>query len=248
MTVSERLTRAKDKVQLIVDGLIHHIRLHENNALIVHSPLLTDQIPKSFAANAFNIVQESIFHYEIVRLCTFWDGIDLDKANIPTVVELVDDPNVLNEVAKARETDWLDVETRDLDPSADPAIQAQRKEGFRALNEEFAREQAAKAMQRLKEAISSTRNTLGSSKLKSAMNLRNKHLAHRLEKTREEKKGTVAPMMYGDERKLLAETITIVDGLHLSINGAGFTWDRTQEIARRNAEYLWQGCTIKVLR
>ena len=51
-----------------------------------------------------------------------------------------------------------------------------------------------------------------------------------------------------DEKDLLEKTIEIVDGLYSSINGAGFTWDESRDIARKNAHSLWAGCTIEMLR
>ena len=83
--------------------------------------------------------------------------------------------------------------------------------------------------------------------LRSARNFRDK-LAHQLEQTREEKKGTVALPKYGDERKLLGKTVTAVNRLYLSLNGAGFAWDSAKRMHRRNAESFWKGVTIEVLR
>lgn len=248
MTVSRRIELAKGKIQRMVDDLIHHISLHENNALISYSPLLTDQIPRSYAANAFNVVQESIHRYEIIRLCTFWDGIDLDKHNIPTAIELVDDPRIVDQIVEETEAHWTGIGASHVNPDPDPAIQAQVEAVIRAQNEKWAKEEASKAAHQLQEAISAARKTIGSQKLTSVMNLRHKHLAHRLSETREEKREIVAPMKFGDEKDLLEKTINIVDGLHLSINGSGFDWDGSREIARKNAASLWQGCTFKVLK
>jgi hypothetical protein len=57
---------------------------------------LSSQIPESYAANAFNVFQQSIHQFEIVRLCALWDSAELEKENIPTVVGLIDDAQVLN--------------------------------------------------------------------------------------------------------------------------------------------------------
>ena len=55
-------------------------------------------------------------------------------------------------------------------------------------------------------------------------------------------------MKLGYEKDLLEETIQIVDDLHFSINGAGFSWQKSRHIARKNAAALWEGCTFNVLR
>ena len=52
----ERFSKAQEKIQWMVDELIVLIALHENNHLITYSPLLSGQIPRSYAARAFNVV------------------------------------------------------------------------------------------------------------------------------------------------------------------------------------------------
>ena len=50
----------------------------------------------------------------------------------------------------------------------------------------------------------------------------------------------------GDEEGLLTATVEITDDLHLALNGAGFTWDSSRNIARKNAAALWKNCKFKV--
>jgi len=62
------------------------------------------------------------------------------------------------------------------------------------------------------------------------MNLRHKHLAHSLTETKLEKKaGRVAPMKYGDERKILLESLSIAEALHGWVS-KGFSFANSQEI------------------
>jgi hypothetical protein len=71
---------------------------------------------------------------------------------------------------------------------------------LRAGQEEWGREQGAKAVQRLVKVVQTARKTIDSAKLKSVLSTRHK-LTHRLKTTREEKRpGTVSPMKYGYER------------------------------------------------
>jgi hypothetical protein len=53
---------------------------------------------------------------------------------------------------------------------------------------------------------------------------------------------------YGDERKLLRRTITIVDHLYVSLNGTGFDWSSAKSMHKRNAEAFWKGVKIEVMR
>jgi len=242
MSASERVELAKSKIQRMVDALIQLIAIHENNALITYSPLLSVQIPKSHAANAFNVVQESIHFYEIVRLCTFWDGLDHDKSNIPTVVELVNNDEICKKVFDETKAHWTNIGTSHVDPDSDAATRAQVEKLVRASNEDFGHSEAEMAIERLRSSIKSARWTKHSRKLTNVMNMRDKHLAHQLEKTRAEGKGTVKPMKYGDEKDLLEKTIQVVGGLHLSINGADFDFSESTKIAQKRANALWSSC------
>jgi AbiU2 len=91
----ERIRFAKAKMKKVIDHFLFVIELHANNSFVVFSPLLASQIPNSYAANAFNVFQRSMYQIEIVRLCAIWDGIDVHKENIPTVVKLIDDHEVI---------------------------------------------------------------------------------------------------------------------------------------------------------
>jgi hypothetical protein len=72
-------------------------------------------------------------------------------------------------------------------------------------------------------------------------------LAHRLEKTRAEKgPGTVHPARYGDEKDLLKETINVIDGLYLSINGTNWDWENSRLISQKNARALWEHCSFDI--
>jgi hypothetical protein len=99
----------------------------------------------------------------------------------------------------------------------------------------------------LRKAIADVRKISKSPMLRSTMNVRHKHLAHSLTKTKLEKK-RVAPMKYGHDRKLLSKSLLIVEALHRSINRAGFTFANSQKIARSNPEARWKRCTFDIQR
>jgi hypothetical protein len=100
----------------------------------------------------------------------------------------------------------------------------------------------------LKETIIAVRVILASSQLGLVMNLRDKHLAHSLTKTRREQHGPIPPMKYGDETRLLEASIPIVERLFCWVNGKSFSIKDSQDIDRKNAEALWNGCKFNVLR
>jgi hypothetical protein len=51
----KRITEAKRLTKCVVDHLQYLLDIHENNAIVLYSDTLSKQIPKSYAANAFNI-------------------------------------------------------------------------------------------------------------------------------------------------------------------------------------------------
>ncbi len=249
LSESERVCLAKAKMPRLVDHLLYLLDIHENNALILYSDTLSSQIPTSHAANAFNTFQRGLHQFEVVRLCALWDGIGEQKENIPTVIELIDDPGIIECLARETVGFWQEMAHQEINPSEDPAIRAVAAEVMRQSNETFGQEQAQKARDSLRNAIDATHAIVHSAQRASIMNLRHKHLAHSLSLTRSEQKvGTIAPMKYGDETQLLEASLSIVEALYCWVNGISFCFKDSQNIARANAEALWSGCIFKVTR
>jgi hypothetical protein len=108
MSLDERIKLAKGKLPRLVDHVLYVLELHENNKIILYSPLLSKQIPQSYAAHAFNLFQCGLHQLEIVRLCALWDDVRLDKENIPTIVDLIDDERAIETLAAEIATHWDD--------------------------------------------------------------------------------------------------------------------------------------------
>jgi hypothetical protein len=184
-----RIELAKDKMPRVLDHLLYLLELHANNAHVVYSALLSSQIPQSFGANAFNIFRRSMHQFEIVRLCALWDSADPAKENIPTVIELIDDPTIINMLADETRSHWANEAMTLLNPSVEPTLNAAERNAVRQSELAFADDQAERARSELMRAIAQARVISGSPRLGSIMNIRDKHLAHSLEKTRREKHG-----------------------------------------------------------
>jgi hypothetical protein len=225
LSVHKRVALAKERTEKVVDHLRESILMHEANAIVVYSPILADQIPTSHAAHAFNQFQRSMHFFEIVRLCALWDTPGGNRESVPTVVQIVDDPAVMEELAAGIRTHW-----------------AKRPE----WDQRFGSERAALDIELLERTIERAKEVLSSKRLWSVKNMRDKSLAHSLTATRLELREPVAPMKYGDERWLFDESIAVVDGLHTAINSAGFMWESARETARRNARTLWEGCQFTI--
>jgi AbiU2 len=180
-------------------------------------------------------------HFEIVRLCALWDtpsanqkSIPPAEETIPTVVELINDPDVIDALAEEARTTAL-VGVRDPDLA-----------GVSQMIEERAQQSADEARAELQKCIKTGQEIERSPRLDSVRNLRNKHLAHSLSETRREQKVDVLPMKSGDEVNLLQDSIPLVRALHLWVNGRDFLFDDSRENARRNAEELWKNCAFNI--
>lgn len=249
LPLTDRITLAKKKTERVLDHLLYLLELHENNAFVVYSSALSSQIPRSYAANAFNVFQRAMYQFEIVRLCALWDRAEITKENIPIIAELIDHPDIIDTLAEETCSQHVNNTGTILNPSDDPELRKAEEEGLKQINERFGQEQAGKARAELTKAISQTREMLASQRLTSIMNLRDKHLVHSLSETRRERKtGPVLPMKYGDEREVLSCSLAIVEAFYCWVNGKGFSFDDSREIDRKNAEALWTRCTFDIVR
>jgi AbiU2 len=235
ITIAERVTLAKEKTERVVGHLLDVLELHENNAIALYSSTLSAQIPVSFAAHAFNVFQQGLHEIEIVRLCALWDQAKLKKENIPTVIKLIDHPDVIESLAQGISAFWKGHQ------GSVPAFAGAQSPAL------FGEGQAQKARIELPKVLADGRKIMASPKLTSIMNWRDKHLAHLLLQTwLEQKSGPIDPMKYRDEHELLDATVPIVDTLHCWVNGSNIAFDDFRRIARKNAEALWTACKFKI--
>jgi hypothetical protein len=225
MSVSERIRLAKEKTKRVVDHLHYLLELHENNAIVLYTRTLSQQIPTSFAANAFNVFQQGMYQFEIVRLCALWDHAASEKENIPTIVELINHPDVIEALAQETASHWQSED-----------------------DQQFAQQAAQKAHDELRKAIADSRAIIASGRHASIMNLRDKQLAHSLSTTRREKRGPLPPMKYGDEREMLDASLPIVEALYCWVNGTSLSFEDSRMIDRENAKALWDRCTFTIVR
>jgi hypothetical protein len=137
MPTLQRVEIAKEKTRRAVDHVHYLLELHENNAIVLYTDALANQIPTSFAANAFNVFRQGLHQIEIVRLCALWDGPDLDKENVPTVIELIEIHDVIEALAEATAAHWRGTTAAILNPSSDPELQRLELEALQRSNEQY---------------------------------------------------------------------------------------------------------------
>lgn len=248
MTASQRIDLAKAKMKRILDHLLYVIEINANNEIVLYSNKLSSQIPASYAANAFNVFQRSMHQIELVRVCALWDGVDLDKENIPTAAALIDDSAVIEMLAEETRAHHVDIPTVRFGKKHGPRVEAQIEAAIRKSNLEFGESQAKRVRTDLRGAISATDQMMKSDLWQSVMNVRDKHVAHSLEATRREKRAAITPMKNHDGIRMIEASIPIVEPLYTWITGSGFSIEESRRIDRKNAAALWDGCKFEIER
>jgi len=112
LPIEERIDRAKIKAERLLGHVINLAAIHENNAIVVFSSLLVDQIPRSYADHAFNIFQHVMNDFYLVRLCALWDSPQNESdeiESIPTVVKLIDNPLVIEALVQTERAHWGEI-------------------------------------------------------------------------------------------------------------------------------------------
>jgi hypothetical protein len=250
LPIGERISSAKRIVERVVDHALYVLELHENNAIVLYFPTLSSQIPTSHAANASIVFRNGLHQFEIVRLCALWDSADLQKENIPLLIELIDHPDVAETIAEEALAYRANQPVGHiLNAPEDAELHEFVVETLRLDNIEQGEQDAKRVRDDLRQAICDSRAILASPKHESIMNIRDKYLAHSLTETRRERKtGTIAPMKYGDERDILNATLPIVEKLLRGVAGKGIDFENSRRIDRDNAQALWGACTFKIER
>ena len=241
--VNDRIVEAKRLTERLVDHAHYLLDIRENNAIVVYSDQLSKQIPRSYAANAFNIFREAMHQIEIVRLNALWDQAHVDNEAIMSVVELIDDDKVIQALAENARAQYI---------SLPEAVDGQKPDGatlefLKEVNRKRGEEHAANAVTGLRKAIADARALKRSPELKSIKNLRDKHVAHYLTQTKAERSGeTIAPMKVGDERPVLEGSLQIIELLYCWVNGIGISFEDSRKIDKKCAEELWNGCKFDI--
>lgn len=215
---AERYDRAVHIVSRAIDQLQEIIGVTETNRIIIYSSAIASQIPKSYAANAFNLLQWVMLNYEILRLCALWDRGAMDRESILAMVDLIDDANVTTVVsAKLCESECV------------------------AVPNSYVEGQLA----RLAKAIRVAKRVSGSGFRRSLLTFRDHRLAHSLTPPINPSGAAPAPK-YGYERRLLRASVAVVDGFNGALRNSSFAFDISFENSKRNAEALWHSANFAV--
>ncbi|MCC8977911.1 hypothetical protein [Bradyrhizobium acaciae] len=242
--VSKRIAEAKRVTERLVDHAHYLLDIRENNAIVVYSDQLSKQIPRSYAANAFNVFRQAMHQIEMVRLCALWDQAFIDKEAIMTVVELIDDDKVIQALAENARAQYISLP----EPAGGEKIDDATLDLLKEANRKRGAEHAVDAAQGLRSAITLARKIKASEGLKSIKNLRDKHIAHYLTQSIAERSGnTIAPMKVGDEKPILEGSLAIIQLLYSWVNGVSISFEESRKIDKKCAEELWTSCKFEII-
>ncbi len=247
MAAPDRVSCAKKHIVALTSYILETLELHENNKIIFYSDTLSKQIPQSFAANAFMTMQHAMYRAELVSLCSIWGKPDVEDATIPTVVALIDHPEVIDIICRETYFSWgadlteLDPEEIKLIPEEDMPLNRHYSEIVYGI------EKAVATRKQLLECISKTMDERKSKEHDSILNFRHKNIAHRLTQTRLEKTKPIQNLKYGQEKPLLNSSIKIIQDLYLCICNSDFNINEECRVMFANAaEELWNSCTFNI--
>lgn len=247
LSTEQRIELAEQKVKRLVEHTENLIAIHEGNRIIIYSSELSAQIPQSYAANAYNILQDSLFGFELIRLCVLWDEPrkgEADKESIPSVLRLIQNDCVMQMLREKANSDYGAFNKEQL---GGQDVSDDMMEAIKNSHVERRKEYAARQCFQLQRTIHFEKLIRKSKKLESVRNYRNKYLAHSLNVTdREQKQGIIKLPQYGDERKLLRVTQRIVSRLYGGVNRIGYSFDDSYEFARKCSGELWRNCKFSL--
>jgi hypothetical protein len=227
-TVAEKIETAKTKIKLLHNDICSILELHEGNAIVNYSKLLSKQIPSSHAAWAFKTLQDAMIQSEIIGVCRVWDT-NIDSISIPAITQLLEDKDVLPTLFSECCSQW-----------SNDSI--------------FANSHCSEISVRFSNAIKKANSVTSSQIHPRLQNLRNKSLAHLTTESYADKKRAkqslppIPNALYGDERELLEDATEIIESYYLYVNAISFSMTGHRAMFRRRAEAFWHGVSIKVLR
>lgn len=245
LSASERVSLAKERMNRIVDHMVHLINIRQSNEVILYSDTLSKQIPRSYGANAFNVFRDVSFRYEIVRLCAMWDKASLDRESLPTVGLLVNDREVRRILSCEAYSARAGILPRDLTPDPDPEMQEAIDRSIADYTERSARREARKTLRGLRRFVRDVEEIMSLESLDSLRAHRDTHMAHSLA-TAEVNVERMNRAKYGQERIIFDRTLEIVHAGQIWINGSDFQFDESVRMALRNAKLLWENCSFNV--
>lgn len=242
----ETIELIERKIASIENALHFLTSLHATNEIVLYSPTIASQVGKSYAAHSFNVFQRSLYELEITRLLSLWHSPksrrDRDAMNsFPTIAQLIAENGVRAELERRLKESLRQQHITDLSDDVDHET---------ALRASFCQHAEGVYTTEVDEIVDRITAIENSSSVVKLANFRNKHVAHLLDETYLEH-GIGSPISmpkHGEEDELLTASLELHRGLLSIIKHTWIDWSVWTSDCRRNAKYLWEGCSIKPLR
>ncbi len=245
LSAAERAVLAVQRMNAVADQVDDLLYLHESNRILLYTDSVADKIPRSYAANTFNLVTECLFRYQVIRLCALWDTSSKDRASIPAVIDLIRNKCVREQIAQERYKSRIAEVSRFPNPSTDPEVNEKRSAVVRHHREEQDQEDTRNVLRGLAQCICAARKIKLSEPLEALRGFRDNHIAHTLQKGPTEA-DPVLRATYGQEEELLEKTLELVSQLDLHLTDTHRSWDETKHNANRCASELWHSVSFSI--
>jgi hypothetical protein len=238
MAGDDGIERAKQYTNKLIDQVIAAKAADENTRHAVYSSRLADRIPRSYGANAFTELQNTLLYFSVVRACSLFDRPTNDRISLHTVIQAISNKKTVRKVA--RETyryHATQVEPRRLTSEDDPEIRKLLADNWKQYNEERGLKEERLVYRRVRVAekiVDRAERLLIKDHLRP---FRDNFIAHNL--TNSVRNGKPVSFVLGMESRAIQHAKCAVDQLHLALNGSNFDWEALEKMQRRNASEFW---------
>lgn len=249
----QSLTSEAGKAKSLMDQVRWEVEvfleIFETNRIVLLDDHLSQQIPESFAAHAYNRWRRSMREHEVVRLCALWENGSESVASVPKLI------SSLTKGARKLLAHELSVSHLMTGKTRRPSLADDCSEIDQALAK-WQLEDAASGrfvesrLAQVDRAIIRADNLLTSLPLKQLKEARNDFIAHR--RTDEDRanrlaKGSVQPNVEADDvASIFDDTFEIVTDLEGIFEVRPTDWEALRRRYRRNGEALWRNARLNV--
>lgn len=232
---NEKLAKAIDIANKLTDRIYEAVQLRFNCEKVIFEDILTRQIPKSHAANAYSGLQISLVKQLAALTISMWDHPKKERITFPALIKLMT-PEVKNLAYEKQLTKCLS-----------NSLQAP---GF-SNNSEFYENSAKTMCKPMKGNYSAALQKINIiSKSPLIINLRywrNQSLSHNLS-SQYQVKGKLddTNIKWGDALSLLDGSIDCHRHAQSGLNNTFFDWHEISKKCEEDAEELWHNCTFDI--
>ncbi|HRJ69499.1 MAG TPA: hypothetical protein PK812_07815 [Beijerinckiaceae bacterium] len=220
--------------------------MSESNRKLIFSDVIASQISTSLASNTFNILRDSQYRFEIIRLCALWDSARSDRESISTIAALVDSLEAQELVANEARSQRTSM--------GDGTIFGSHNEAFREYIIQSAREDAKvegdkwaiRASLQIRRACQHVQKIQLSRRLNALRDLRDHRIAHTLADTAR-RRSPGFRLRYRDSFSILRLSCRIIELFNLSLCGVCYKLEDVRKLHEENARLFWDGITVNVL-